>query len=79
MKHSRFRSARLIPCMTSAGRQFMFTLCSAALALPTPTRAQQTDRMWRIGALMGYAECDPEARTHVIAESSHARDKGQLH
>src|SRR6516165_11456738 len=48
-------------------REFILTLCGAAATLPIPTRAQQTDRMWRIGALMGYAESDPEAQTNITA------------
>ena len=48
-------------------REFTFTLGGAVLALPFPTRAQQPDRVRRIGTLMGYAETDREAQTDVAA------------
>jgi putative tryptophan/tyrosine transport system substrate-binding protein len=48
-------------------REFIFTLSGAVVALPFATHAQQADRVWRIGALMGYAESDPEAQTNVAA------------
>ena len=48
-------------------REFIFTLGGAVVALPFATHAQQADRVWRIGALMGYVESDPEAQTNVAA------------
>ena len=48
-------------------REFLFILGGAVVALPIPARAQQADRVWRIGALMGYADSDREAQTDVTA------------
>jgi putative tryptophan/tyrosine transport system substrate-binding protein len=47
-------------------REFL-TLVSAAVALPIAARAQQPDRMRRIGVLMGFAESDREGQAFVAA------------
>src|SRR5262245_33960556 len=39
----------------------------AAVAWPLPARAQQPDRMRRIGVLMAYGENDQEGQTWVAA------------
>jgi putative tryptophan/tyrosine transport system substrate-binding protein len=48
-------------------RKFLATLCGAAAAWPLPARAQQGQRMRRIGVLMNIMSDDPESQIRLAA------------
>jgi putative ABC transport system substrate-binding protein len=48
-------------------REFISVVSGAAVAWPLVTRAQQPDRMHRIGVLMAHAETDPEFQDYLAA------------
>ena len=60
-------------------RKFLATLLGGtAAAWPIATRAQQGERVRRIGALMSMAADDPEAQPRVAAFESGLRELGSL-
>jgi putative tryptophan/tyrosine transport system substrate-binding protein len=58
-------------------RDFITLLSGAAAAWPIAARAQQTERMRRVGMLMAYAETDPEAHARVNAFRQGLRELGR--
>jgi putative ABC transport system substrate-binding protein len=57
-------------------REFITLLGAAATAWPLAARAQQGERMRRIGVLMGLAADDLEAQSRVVAFESSLRELG---
>src|SRR6266536_787210 len=65
------------PPMSGMGRRAFITLLGgAAAAGPLVARAQQTDRMRRIGVLMKLAADDPEAPARVAAFAQGLQELG---
>src|SRR5262245_49128520 len=57
-------------------REFITLLGGAAAALPLPARAQQGERMRRIGVLWAIAESDPDAQLRVKAFEAGLQELG---
>src|SRR5215831_13957577 len=57
-------------------RKFLATLGGAAAAWPLAARAQQAERMRRIGVLMNLAADDPEAPARIAAFAQGLADLG---
>jgi ABC-type uncharacterized transport system substrate-binding protein len=59
-------------------REFITLLGGAAAAWPLAARAQQSERMRRIGVLLGIAENDLETQSRVVAFRKGLRDLGWI-
>jgi len=57
-------------------RRKFIALVVGATTLPLATRAQQADRVRRIGVLIGYAEDDPETNARLVAFRQRLEKRG---
>ena len=71
-----------MPCLELFGagmqRREFITLIGGAAAWPPAARAQQPDRVRRIGALMSFAESDPEGQARIAAFRESLRSLGWI-
>jgi putative ABC transport system substrate-binding protein len=57
-------------------REFITVLCGVASAWPLVVRAQQSERMKRVGLLVGYSEDDTQGQASVAAFRQKVRELG---
>ena len=65
-------------CREMKRRDFLYALGSAALGWPHVSRAQQADRMWRIGVLMNFLSDGQEGQARVAAFVRHCKNLGGM-
>jgi len=59
-------------------REFIKLIGGGAAPWPLAARAQQSERVRRIGVLMGYAESDSEAQAHIAAFREELQKLGRI-
>ena len=59
-------------------REFIKVIAGSAVAWPFATRAQQSERMRRVGVLLGIVESDPETNARLKAFRLGMRDLGWI-
>jgi len=57
-------------------RDFIKRVAGSAVAWPIVARAQQPDRMRRIGVLMNIAENDPQSAVRTLAFERDLKERG---